>query len=120
MLAAGVILLLSMFLDQGLCLIKRIYGIPCPACGMTRATLALLRLDLQQAFHYHPLVWLPPLVLVGILFHKLSNRVCIVIAVLIVGVWIVRMITMFPSQISPMVFNETAIIPSVIRFLFFK
>lgn len=33
-------------------------GISCPGCGMTRAWLALLRLDLSSAFAWHPLFWL--------------------------------------------------------------
>lgn len=37
-------------------------GIPCPGCGMTRAFLALLRLDFEEAFYYHPLF---PLVIVA-------------------------------------------------------
>ena len=30
---------------------------PCPACGLTRASLSLLRLDLHHAFELHPLVF---------------------------------------------------------------
>jgi hypothetical protein len=32
-------------------------GIPCPGCGLTRATLALLRGDVASALHFHPLVF---------------------------------------------------------------
>ena len=32
-------------------------GIPCPGCGLTRATLALLCGDLGTALHFHPLVF---------------------------------------------------------------
>lgn len=42
------------------CPIKFITGISCLGCGMTRAWLAVLRLDLAAAFHYHPLFMLPP------------------------------------------------------------
>ena len=35
-----------------------VLGIYCPTCGITRASHALLRLDLAAAFTYHPLVFL--------------------------------------------------------------
>jgi hypothetical protein len=33
-------------------------GIPCPGCGLTRATLALFRGDFSTALRFHPLVFL--------------------------------------------------------------
>jgi hypothetical protein len=32
-------------------------GIPCPGCGLTRATLALVHGDFGGALHFHPLVF---------------------------------------------------------------
>lgn len=32
-----------------------VLGIHCPGCGMTRALLSLLHLDITAAFYYHPL-----------------------------------------------------------------
>lgn len=45
------------------CPIKFVTGVSCPGCGMTRAWLSLLRLDLGAAWGYHPLFWLPPVAL---------------------------------------------------------
>lgn len=44
------------------------WGIPCPGCGMTRAFIALLHLDIQAAFYYHPLFPLVILLLLWGLF----------------------------------------------------
>ena len=42
------------------CPIRLVTGVSCAGCGMTRAWLSVLRLDLRQAFYYHPLFLLPP------------------------------------------------------------
>jgi hypothetical protein len=39
------------------CPVQWLFGVPCPGCGMTRAHLALLRLDFADALYYHPLVF---------------------------------------------------------------
>lgn len=31
------------------------FGVPCPGCGLTRATVAMLRLDFGAALRFHPL-----------------------------------------------------------------
>ena len=41
------------------CPILFLTGISCAGCGMSRAWMALLRLDVSAAFQYHPLFWLP-------------------------------------------------------------
>lgn len=35
------------------CLFKRIFGISCPACGLTRSIRALLKLDIITSFKYN-------------------------------------------------------------------
>lgn len=50
------------------CPMQSLLGIPCVTCGMTRAILALLSLDIKGAFHYHAL-W--PLILIAILIFLL-------------------------------------------------
>lgn len=49
------------------CLLRSLWGLPCPGCGMTRALMALLRLELWQALEYHPMVWSLPLIAAAIL-----------------------------------------------------
>jgi hypothetical protein len=37
------------------CVLRLAFGIPCPACGLTRAALAAARLDWAACVHWHPL-----------------------------------------------------------------
>ena len=47
---------LVVWTETPLCPTAFFWGIPCPGCGLTRATLALLHGHFAQAFGYHPLV----------------------------------------------------------------
>ena len=49
------------------CLWQHFFHIPCPACGMTRAWLAALHLDLAAAFRYHPMFWSVPILYLYVL-----------------------------------------------------
>lgn len=51
--------------DFPLCPVAGSLGAPCPGCGLTRATLALLHGDWQGALRFHPLVWLLLPVFIG-------------------------------------------------------
>lgn len=57
---AGIVLLYVLLESLGItCPIRFLTGISCAGCGMSRAWLSLLRLDLAGALYYHPLFWLP-------------------------------------------------------------
>ena len=57
------------------CPILFLTGISCAGCGMSRAWLSLLRLDLAGAFAFHPLFWLPvPAAALLLLRRKLPER----------------------------------------------
>ncbi|APR77095.1 Hypothetical protein A7982_02442 [Minicystis rosea] len=43
------------FLPFSTCLVRLAVGIPCPACGLTRAVLAAARFDFAGALRFHPL-----------------------------------------------------------------
>ncbi len=48
------------------CLWKTIFSIDCPACGLTRSTIKLIKFDFSGAFQQNPLVYI---VIPAILFY---------------------------------------------------
>lgn len=72
----AIVLLYAVFFLTGIgCPIKFITGISCAGCGMTRAWFSLLHLDFAAAYSFHPLFWLPPVVLAALLLkNKLPRR----------------------------------------------
>lgn len=81
LLGMAVALLIS-YLLQIPCGFRKLFGIPCPTCGMTRAYIALLRLDIQTAFSYHPLFWTVPILFLfflldGHLFPKKAVNIAV-------------------------------------------
>lgn len=59
------------------CIFRRITGYPCPGCGMSRACLAALQFKFDEAFEYHPLFFLVPIMLfIGIvsIYDKNTKR----------------------------------------------
>ena len=55
------------------CPIKYITGISCAGCGMSRAWIALLHFNIHEAFMYHPLFFLPPVVVIVMLLKSKIN-----------------------------------------------
>lgn len=45
------------------CVIRYLTGIPCMGCGLSRAWLSALRLDIVAAFRYHPMFWSVPVLI---------------------------------------------------------
>ncbi len=66
-LLCGGVLVLCAFLGCP-CPIREAIGVPCPGCGMSRAWLAALRFDFAEAFYYHPLFWVVPVVAIFLLY----------------------------------------------------
>ena len=79
------------------CPIKYWTGISCAGCGMTRAWQSLLTGHIQEAFSYHPLLLLPPFLLLIILLRnkiptRIFRRIMAATAVLFLGVYIARLL----------------------------
>ncbi len=61
----AVLLLIAVLLKTP-CLFRSFTGVPCPACGMSRAWLAAFRLDIAGACRLHPMFWGIPVL--GVLY----------------------------------------------------
>lgn len=86
-------------------------GIPCPSCGMTRAWRLALAGDFRGAVLMHPLFWMPPLLLLPP-FRK--KWVLWLMLGLLIAVYVVRMITLFPDK-APMNYNFDSVLGGFIR-----
>lgn len=81
------------------CVWKKIFGIPCPGCGFTRAVFCMLSLDFKTAFSYHPMFWSSIILALYFVFdghvfkNKLVNKIVILsIIALFFITWIVRLV----------------------------
>ena len=92
-----------------ICLIRGLTGVPCPSCGMSRAIISVINGDIINAFKFHPLFWLPFVVLLLIVLKRtFFKQILISAIILIMLVYILRMTMLFP-HIEPMQYNEKAI-----------
>lgn len=79
------------------CVFRAVFSIPCPFCGMTRAYLSLLNLDIVGAFQYHPLFLFIPIFLFFAFHYKMlkissktANIIIILGALIIFSTYIIR------------------------------
>ncbi|MFV0465496.1 MAG: DUF2752 domain-containing protein [Lachnospiraceae bacterium] len=107
LLGIGAVILLNLIFDTS-CTLKLVLGLPCPACGMTRAAFLLLRGDFQGAFFMHPLIYaiVFEIILIPFLLKTKNSSKCMRVNVIIFllvtfAVYIYRFASMFP-QTEPM------------------
>ena len=100
---------LLFFVDFPLCPMRHVFGVPCPGCGLTRASGALLTGRFHDVFAFHPLVplilplvaWMflrMTLVSAGLLrsdsfdpLDRIPTAVWGVLVLVLLGVWIARL-----------------------------
>lgn len=122
------VLLAVLILTVWHCPVRLLFGVPCPGCGVTRAVLSVLRLDLPGAFAYNPAF---PLIILlflhgihrEVLVRKAGKRwnvkieaaVVTVFVVIIIGIYLFRLI----RQDSPVmeICPENGLITRLFRIL---
>lgn len=92
-----VVMALVLFIVDIGCPTRFLSGICCPGCGMTRAVISLLHLDINGAVHYHPLVFTLPIIAFLFINQKrintyVLNTILALIIVAFVVVYLVRLI----------------------------
>ncbi|MEF9915726.1 MAG: DUF2752 domain-containing protein [Lachnospiraceae bacterium] len=88
------------------CLMVALTGLPCPACGLTRAGSLLLQLKFEAAFKMHPFIYvIIPMIIAYALFRYLLgisikplNYISIFLLILLFIFYIYRMIHFFPGN----------------------
>ncbi|MEG0328488.1 MAG: DUF2752 domain-containing protein [Erysipelothrix sp.] len=80
------------------CLSRFVFHLPCPFCGMSRAWVSLLNLNISAAFTFHPLFWLAPLyvmVLADWINTKRSQNLLFILTIVFVIVFVYRTIFLY-------------------------
>ena len=110
-LLAGVYIFLSQLIFSYISPTMWLFGVPCPACGMTRAGLSLLRLDFSAAFAYNPGIFLVPFGVYAYAKNKLWLFALVVFA--LVAIFVIRLFTSFGTE--PLVINRSALLFRIIE-----
>lgn len=88
------------------CPIKKITGLYCPGCGVTRMLSSMLTLDFYQAFRYNPLLFINlPIILFLLiesiiakkepLYNKIPTKVWVFVIIILLSYGILRNIPFF-------------------------
>ena len=101
-----------------------LFGIPCPACGMSRAGLFFLQGNFADSFRMHPL-FIPGIAFILVLGAfkifwpdktKHLQIPAIVLLVSFIAVFILRMVHLFPNY-PPLVINDDSILHNILSLL---
>jgi hypothetical protein len=117
----GIYVILACIFTGGICVVRAVAGLPCPACGITRAFLSLFAFDLRGAFTAHPLFLLAPVSLAFIVYNaKIKPVPARVYRVFLwscagafIALYIVRMVLLFPHS-EPMTINGQSLLMRII------
>ncbi len=102
------------------CPFRRIIGVSCPGCGMTRAVFELFKLNFKGAFNAHPLIYVMPIAATVYIFkEKLPEKTYKALVVLLCTVmFITYMIRMLSGSEIVYFKPETGIVYKLIEYIF--
>lgn len=89
-----------------------LFGIPCPACGITRATILMVTGHFFESFHMHPLLIL---VIIGFVLYPIMKKMLknyrffinfyVIICMMIFVVFYIYRMHMYYPNMEPMVYT---------------
>ena len=74
------------------CLVRKITGIPCPACNMSRALLALIRANFGEYVQYNAMALPVALAFVAEVFSQFAGKFRIVIHIFTVAILVINLV----------------------------
>lgn len=97
--------LFANYFFNSFCPFKVFYGIPCPACGMSRATLMIVTGHLKEAFEFQPVTYIADFMIVVYFFNRYvrnadnrsSTLGIIVSCIIAILYYVYKMSTYFPN-----------------------
>ncbi len=119
-----VYIIITNLLFGSVCALVITTGVPCPACGLTRAGVSLLTLQFVDAWDYNCVIYLiVPFILYVIVCRYILQCKCrgmvlglCAITICLFVLYIYRMLRFFPD-ISPMVYNKRSLLYQFIQWL---
>ncbi|MBQ8086572.1 MAG: DUF2752 domain-containing protein [Lachnospiraceae bacterium] len=109
------------------CPFRLLTGIPCPACGLTRAGISLILLDFDKVFFYNPMiipiaVFIIYCVICRYIFDvpvRFASAIIVILSILLFILYYYRMVKMFPNH-EPMEYVSRNLFSPIYRLIGFN
>lgn len=109
------ILLISIHITKmlfgAMCPVVLFTGLPCPGCGMTRASISILSLQFVRAFIFNPSIYVWIVYVLYLAYYRYIKRtkikrfvpVSVIVFGITIGIYLYKMIFIFPGE-APMTY----------------